>query len=291
MAKIEKNVNERKSCFIITPIGNEGSDIRKKAEGVIFATIEPVLKEMNYDMILPQQMSNPGSITNQVIEHIINDELVIANLTGLNANVMYELAIRHAKRKPVVCIIEKSTQLPFDIAADRAIFYDDSMSSVISTKEALVKAIKSVLDGTQVDNPIYRAIKEKTIMDNIKGDENTQDGEALQLIFNKLTTIEKSVGFRSAYQPTIGFEFTTESYAAINFGKTILTKKMQDEICNGIINNYVKRNIIIALSYDNSSNILYVYNANRDENLISTIVNEIRQTYNLPDMRYELIPF
>ena len=100
-----------KKCFVITPIGNEGSDIRKKAEGVISAVIEPVMEELDYEAFIPHKMTNPGSITSQVIQHIIEDDLVIANLTGLNANVMYELAVRHAIRKPIVCIAENGTKL------------------------------------------------------------------------------------------------------------------------------------------------------------------------------------
>ena len=128
---------EKKKCFIITPIGNEGSEIRKKADGIIDAVIEPVLNDLDFDIQIPHKMNNPGSITTQIIDQILNDDLVVANLTGLNPNVMYELAVRHAVRKPIVCVVENSTKLPFDIITDRVIFYDDNMFSVSSTKHEL----------------------------------------------------------------------------------------------------------------------------------------------------------
>lgn len=99
---------KKKRCFMITPIGESGSEIRGKADGVISAVIRPVVEKFGYALICPHEMAKNGSITQQVIEEILKDELVIANLTGLNPNVMYELAIRHATKKPVITISENS---------------------------------------------------------------------------------------------------------------------------------------------------------------------------------------
>ena len=52
-------------------------------------------------------MSQPGSITTQIVDQILTAALVVADLTGHNANVLYELAIRHVVRKPVVQLIQK----------------------------------------------------------------------------------------------------------------------------------------------------------------------------------------
>ena len=120
--KTEKQESaKQKSCFIITPIGDENSEIRRKADGLIEAIVKPVLENLGYVPIIPHTMTKPGSITTQVVEHILSSDMVIANLTGLNPNVMYELAVRHAVRKPIVCVVENGTKLPFDIAQDRVI--------------------------------------------------------------------------------------------------------------------------------------------------------------------------
>ena len=78
-------------CFIVTPIGMEGSDIRRKTDGLIDVALNPILKEFGYEGLPAHKIAEPGSIPEQVIEHLLNDDLVIANLTGLNPNVMYEL--------------------------------------------------------------------------------------------------------------------------------------------------------------------------------------------------------
>lgn len=152
------NGSGSKKCFIVTPLGAVGSETRKKAEGVIDSVLRPILeKDFKYEVIVPHEIDQLGSITQQIIIHLLNDELVIANLTGLNPNVMYELAVRHAARKAVVCIAEEGTVLPFDIAAERIAFYDDKMAGVNILKKKLAGAIESAEQDQEHDNPIYRA--------------------------------------------------------------------------------------------------------------------------------------
>lgn len=156
------------SCFIISPLGPDDSDIRRKADGLITAVIKPVLSEMGFTVIAPHEIDKPGSITKQVIEHLLNDELVIANLTGLNPNVMYELAVRHAKRLPVITLIERNEVLPFDILTERTLFYDDDMAGVESLKSKLGNVINEALGDLEPDNPIYRAVTDLVIREIVK---------------------------------------------------------------------------------------------------------------------------
>ena len=116
MEKKERIQEIKQSCFIITPIGDEKSTIFRKAKGVIDSVIKPVLELNGFSDIKPAYEINvSGMITTQIINRIINDDLVIANLTGTNPNVMYELCLRHVVAKPIIHICENRTTLPFDI--------------------------------------------------------------------------------------------------------------------------------------------------------------------------------
>ncbi len=164
---------KNKTCFIISPLGPDDSETRRKADGLINSVIKPILSSEGYTVIAPHEIDTPGSITRQVIQHLLEDELVIANLTELNPNVMYELAVRHAKRLPVVCLVERGTKLPFDIATERTIFYDNDMAGVEALKPRLSKSIKEAVEEVEPDNPIYRVVSD-SIMREVAAKDDAQ---------------------------------------------------------------------------------------------------------------------
>src|SRR5690606_27903371 len=93
--------------------------------------------------------------TDQIVKHILEDDLVIANLTGENPNVFYELALRHATRKPCIHISESPGPLPFDVASMRTIFFVDNMRAVEKCKQDLENAIKAAEKNLEeVGSPI-----------------------------------------------------------------------------------------------------------------------------------------
>ena len=117
---------EGKVGFIVSPIGEEGTEPRKLADEKYDLVYEPVLKELGYIPIRADKENTPNSISRGIVKRIIESELVIADVTGYNANVFYELAIRNAVKKPIIIVREKDQKLPFDIYDKRAISIDMS---------------------------------------------------------------------------------------------------------------------------------------------------------------------
>lgn len=92
-------------------------------------------------------MANSGLITKAIIEQIITADLVIADLTGINPNVFYELAIRHSYRKPAIQIIKGKLDIPFDISNMRTILYETTLSGADAAKKELHSMIKILSKG------------------------------------------------------------------------------------------------------------------------------------------------
>ncbi len=152
----------KKGCFVISPIGPEGSDIRRRADQVLRHIISPAVNGDDFETIRADQISEPGMITTQVIQHIIEDPLVIADLTGSNPNVFYELAIRHAIRKPLVQIIQKDEKIPFDVAGMRTIPVDHrDLDSVEEAKQEIKRQVKVIMKKKpeEIESPISVSVE------------------------------------------------------------------------------------------------------------------------------------
>ena len=146
------------SCFVITPIGEEASDLRREIDGIIDACIYPSLLAYGFsvdNVYIPHRMDIGGMISYQIMEKIHNCDLVIANLTGLNPNVMYELAARHSTGKPTIQICNKNTSLPFDTKDVRTLFYTDNTQGGITLMNQLKTRIQNDMSYQHMQlNPI-----------------------------------------------------------------------------------------------------------------------------------------
>lgn len=177
------------TCFVITPIGADGSEVRRATDGLIAAAIRPALMEIGFTVEVAHEISDAGSITTQVIQRLLRSRVVVANLTRLNANVMYELAVRHAARKPVVIVAETTTVLPFDVADQRTLFYVNDMSGVMELRNKLGEAVRGAIRDTQPDNPVYQGVQAQVIKEVAAETPEAYILDRLDRIDDALTTL------------------------------------------------------------------------------------------------------
>ncbi len=115
---------KRRRCFVISPIGEEGSAVRAHADDVMEFIIKPALAKYDIDPVRSDQMVESGTITEQMFREIVSADVCVVLLTGFNPNVFYELAVAQAAARPVVILIEKGQALPFDVKDLRCIQYE-----------------------------------------------------------------------------------------------------------------------------------------------------------------------
>jgi hypothetical protein len=84
-----------KSCFFISRIGKPGSKERDHSDKLLEYIVGPIVQELGYDIPLRSDKDPmPGTIAPQVYRSLWEADLVIADLTGRNPNVYYELLAR-----------------------------------------------------------------------------------------------------------------------------------------------------------------------------------------------------
>jgi hypothetical protein len=86
---------EKRTCFVIGPIGEAGSDIRRHADWVLKGIIKPTFDAhfQDFNVVRSDKISEPGSISSQIINRISSAELVIADMSFANPNAFYEMGI------------------------------------------------------------------------------------------------------------------------------------------------------------------------------------------------------
>lgn len=105
------------TCFVMMPFG-EWQDYYYKE---IFS---PAIKDAGMEPIRADELFSTGSVIEQIWEQIQKSKILLADLTGKNANVFYELGLAHAAQKPVVFTAANIDDIPFDLRHLRIVTYD-----------------------------------------------------------------------------------------------------------------------------------------------------------------------
>lgn len=134
-------------CFVMMPFG-EASD---KLYDQIY---KPAIESSGFISKRADSLFRPSPIIQDIWEYINNSKILLADLTGLNPNVMYELGLAHAISKPVILISDDISNVPFDLRFLRILIYDNKspdwaeklrQSIQISISEILTSPTDSIL--------------------------------------------------------------------------------------------------------------------------------------------------
>lgn len=197
----------KSECFLISPIGDDESPIRKRANGVMRAIVQPAAEAHGLQVVRADEMNDPGTITAQIVEHLVNAKLVVADLSEGNANVFYELAVRDAAHLPAVMIAEVGTALPFDKAGDRMFPFDSTdLVSVWDAKDRLTEAVGAALEG-KISNPIASAMvfKEFAASGEPVQEAIARLGEQLAQVAGDVHELQRGNAMQAALKRRLGF--------------------------------------------------------------------------------------
>jgi len=127
--------------------------------------LEPAAEAAEVESIRADEEALGGIIHKAMYERLLLAEIVVADLTFANANVFYELGIRHAARpRSTILIYAKLGQLPFDVAPIRAIPYEIGSEGEVSDPDALRAAIAERLEvaknGDGADSPLFQLLSD-----------------------------------------------------------------------------------------------------------------------------------
>ncbi|MBI4964110.1 MAG: DUF4071 domain-containing protein [Desulfomonile tiedjei] len=167
----------RPLCFVLMPFGkkpNIGGGM-VDFDAVYRELIAPAIDAAGLEPLRADEEMTGGIIHKPMFERLILCEYAVADLTTANANVFYELGVRHAVRpwSTVLIFAAGGSQLPFDVAPLRALPYqltpEGAPAEVAATKEALTQRLLEA-KKTATDSPIFQLVEGYPDIDHTKTD-------------------------------------------------------------------------------------------------------------------------
>jgi hypothetical protein len=169
-------------CFVLMPFGKkkdlEGATI--DFDAVYSEIIRPAVEAAGLLAIRADEELTGGVIHKPMFERLILCEYAVADLTLANANVFYELGLRHAvRRHSTVNIFAEGSSLPFDVAPLRAMPYKLENSRPLQAEESKEQLLKRLQEARRAatedpqaatDSPLYQLVEDYPNLSHTKTD-------------------------------------------------------------------------------------------------------------------------
>ncbi len=155
-------------CFVLMPFGEktDASGMKINFDAIYDDLIHPAIEQVGLEPIRADEEKAGGMIHKAMFERLILCEYAVADLTTANANVFYELGVRHAVRPyKTVLIFNAKMQLPFDLNMLRALPYKLDNNGRLADKnrdfENLKMKLEQIKDETYIDSPMFQLFKDE----------------------------------------------------------------------------------------------------------------------------------
>jgi hypothetical protein len=127
--------------FVVMPFND------KVAENLYRHSIKPVCHKLDLNATRADEIFSPNPILDDIVVAIESAKVIIADITGRNANVFYELGISHTLKRSQTIMITRDPHkdVPFDVGHFRIIKYEDSISGKSVFEHDLEQTLRVIL--------------------------------------------------------------------------------------------------------------------------------------------------
>ncbi len=139
----EKNL----SVFVVMPFSKQFTDVYNKG-------IKPLVQKMDMKCIRADELFRSKPIMEDILNLIYDSEIIIADTTGRNPNVFYELGISHTTKESVIIISQSLDDVPFDLRHLRCLIYSASKDGLKQLQFVLFKTMLEIIIDEKIRNKL-----------------------------------------------------------------------------------------------------------------------------------------
>ena len=132
----------RGTGFVLMP---DGTEFRRIFDGVI----SPAMSENEIDAVLAEDVYGPDSILNQVWSSIRSAEVIVADISGLNPNVIFQLGLCFGVPRFPIILLRDPKELPFNLRMLKHIRYEDTAAGTTALRQELSATIQGFLAASR----------------------------------------------------------------------------------------------------------------------------------------------
>jgi len=135
---VEQIERDERLCFVIMPFARAFTDVYQDG-------IKKAIDDAELLCVRADDIQEPGHILGQIWVALLKARFVIADLTGGNSNVLYELGLAHALGHPAILLTQDEKYIPFDLRPQRRIDYDPTRLGVERLRNDLAVLLRHLV--------------------------------------------------------------------------------------------------------------------------------------------------
>lgn len=184
----------KKLCFIIMPF----KPILKK---VYLKAIKPACENAGFAPERLDEEKGPSNITREIVEKIFDSTVMIADMSGWNPNVFYEMGVAHTIANKTILVIHENDDLPFDVRTYRCIQYKRTEPGLEALKNNLIDALNNFAEWSQKPNNPVQDFKPYPIPGTRLRREQNPAREKIAALERELKSVKSALTRRLRFEP------------------------------------------------------------------------------------------
>ena len=156
---------KKKLCFVIMPFSSTNRHSTEEWTDIFENVHKPAITGSRHGYECERSEIGTGAFIKDILLQLNQADVVLADLTDMNPNVLYELGVRHVLKNRTILVSQTMDDIPSDLKQYGVITYKTDPKSVADYKKKISKILKDIRDNPdRADNPVSDYLNLKTII-------------------------------------------------------------------------------------------------------------------------------